>query len=110
MKAANVLSYLLNTLFGILALASVFVALMSFLMFDNPAASRSIITWNFAASFFVYPYIYRISIARCSEARRNSSPEKTLVGWALFPFAGIAWILIAYLMLEYICHGKFGCN
>lgn len=110
LNIAKAFSFLLNAIFGVLALVSSYAAFMSFLVFDDPAASRSAITWNFAVSFFVFPYIYFISLKRCSVARRKSSSNKILLTWALFPVAGIAWILVAYWLLTYVCHGNFGCR
>ncbi len=110
MNASNILARFLNVLFGLCALVVAFLAFMSFLLFDNPAASRSILTWNFAASLFVYLFVYKLSISKCSDARRDSAPDGTLLRWALLPLGGIVWILVAYLMLELVCHGKFSCR
>jgi hypothetical protein len=95
-------------LLGALALACAFVFAMSFLMFDNPSAENSITTWNLALAHPVFVLAYLFALPCGIEAAFMGKRNQARL-FLIAVSAGIGWLVLAWGIVIFVCHGRFVC-
>jgi len=100
----------LRVLFGILCIPAVLLLMLSPFVFDNPAATQSVLAWNFAYSPFIYIALFVISLVGKKSPGDSRTASRAETFRALLPLAGIAWYGLAIVLLQVVCGGKFGCQ
>jgi hypothetical protein len=78
-------------------------------MFDNPNASRNVLTWNMVIALFCYPFIYVRGLPKAINAFK-SLERRALRLWLLAQICGVGWLGISYGLLEEVCHWNFACR
>jgi len=97
-----------RVVFGLIAAIAVIGLFVSGLAFDAPGSTSSRLTWGFALSPVVYLLTYAVFLWR---ARRAADPSgRHVLLWSLFPLLGLAWAVIAIVLLQVLCGGRFVCR
>ena len=110
MNARSISLMLLRMLFGILCIPAAFMLVLSLFMFDDPAASKNPLVYNLAFAPVVYIALFAFSLIPFNTPEDPAKAPRAAMLRALLPLAGIAWYGLAFLLLQTICGGNFGCR
>ena len=94
---------------GITAIVAALAVILSPLIFDNPAAIRSPLTWNVAVAPIAYLLAFIVSLRWVAKAIATGE-RRALGRWLYAQFLGIGWVALAYALLQVVCKGNFGCR
>jgi hypothetical protein len=97
-----------TALLSVLALGCGIVFLFSCLMFDNPSATESLTTWNFAFSHMIFVFAYGSALPGAAGAVFKGRRDEAR-SWLIRISAGLGWLVLAYGILIFGCHGRFVC-
>lgn len=99
----------INIIFGLVLLVWPMFFFMSFHMFDTPGSESSLLTVNLAASIWLYPFIYMVSLVGSITANRTNTESSVCYYFARLPLIGLLWFLGSFVLLVVVCGGEFSC-
>ena len=99
---------LMAALCGLAVLPAGMLAFMTVFMFDAPGAASIPFTWTLAAGFWAAPPILLFAAVRGIAAAR-SGRVKDLGHACLLVVGLVAYLVLAWWLLETACSGRFDC-
>lgn len=100
--------HLSNFTFGILLFPSLYLCLMSIMMFDSPGSSDNVYLKMLVYSIWSFPLMVILSRWASKDYYKTQKYKEALVA-ALLPLISIvAYVIFSYL-LDVKCNGRFVC-